>query len=73
MLLLRDVNFTIEHQFREGNNAADFLALRGEEGHNNRFVDFDYLPRKLKGILRLDKAGLPRVQLNGFVKFNRLV
>ncbi|KAJ0103257.1 hypothetical protein Patl1_03683 [Pistacia atlantica] len=43
-----------------GNSAADFLARWGEEGNNNTFLDFNSLPRNLKRILRLDKAGLPQ-------------
>ncbi|KAJ0018521.1 hypothetical protein Pint_09996 [Pistacia integerrima] len=62
LILLRDVHFTITHQLREGNSAADFLTRRGEEGNNNTFLDFNSLPRKLKGILWLDKAGLPQLR-----------
>ncbi|KAJ0095450.1 hypothetical protein Patl1_15067 [Pistacia atlantica] len=54
--------FTINHQLREGNSAVDFLARQGEEGNNNTFLDFNSLPRKLKGILWLDKAGLPQIR-----------
>ncbi|KAJ0029811.1 hypothetical protein Pint_13441 [Pistacia integerrima] len=60
LILLIDVHFTINHQLREGNSATDFPARRGEEDNNNTSLDFNSLPRKLKGILRLDKAGLPQ-------------
>ncbi|KAJ0088691.1 hypothetical protein Patl1_32423 [Pistacia atlantica] len=59
---LRVVHFTITHQFREGNTAADFLARRGEEGNSITFLEFMSLPRELKGMLRMDKAGLPQLR-----------
>ncbi|KAJ0094336.1 hypothetical protein Patl1_15029 [Pistacia atlantica] len=60
--LLREVHFIISHQFLEGNTAADFLARRGEEGNSITFLEFMSLPRELKGIIRMDKAGLPQLR-----------
>lgn len=59
MFAFNGLHFTIVHQFREGNSSADFLARMGVEGLNRRFTTIDSLPLKLKGMIRLDKIGLP--------------
>ncbi|KAJ0086550.1 hypothetical protein Patl1_07518 [Pistacia atlantica] len=60
--LLREVHFIISHQFREGNTAVTSSLGRGEEGNSITFLEFMSLPRELKGILRMDKAGLPQLR-----------
>ncbi|KAK3199205.1 hypothetical protein Dsin_022620 [Dipteronia sinensis] len=43
----------------EGNSAADFLAREGEMGKNNIYEEQHLLPHFLKGVLRIDRLGLP--------------
>lgn len=49
------------HQFREGNQAADFLIWKGEVGQNLTYEGHQNLPWILKGIIRHDKLGFPRI------------
>lgn len=53
--------FSISHHFREENMVADFLAWRGEEGYNRRYDAYELLYKELKGIMRLEKLGLPYI------------
>ncbi|KAG2696624.1 hypothetical protein I3760_07G066400 [Carya illinoinensis] len=56
--LLQGVRLVV-HQFREGNQVADYLARKGEEGLMWRYCPSDRLPRELRGILKLDVLGFP--------------
>ncbi|KAG6666728.1 hypothetical protein CIPAW_01G053100 [Carya illinoinensis] len=62
LLELDGVHFQVVHQFREGNQAVDYLARRGEEGLNWDFVSGDDIPRLLRGIIRLDALGIPSIR-----------
>ena len=46
------------HQYREENNAADFLAREREKGKNKTYDGHYCLPRLLKGITRVDMLSL---------------
>ena len=59
---LEGVTFMVLHQYKEGNSAADFLAREGEMGKNIIYDDQHLLPRFLKGVLRIDRLGLPSFQ-----------
>lgn len=56
---LQGMNFTIIHQYREGNQAVDFLARQGENGITQCYLTSEHIPIKLRGFIRLDKLGLP--------------
>ncbi|EOY34748.1 Uncharacterized protein TCM_042328 [Theobroma cacao] len=58
--LLSHFSFRFSHIFREGNQAADFLANRGHE-HQNLQV-FTVAQGKLRGMLRLDQTSFPYVR-----------
>ncbi|KAK0573059.1 hypothetical protein LWI29_002443 [Acer saccharum] len=55
---MQGTNVRIVHQFRERNQAADFLAKLGERGSNVIYEEFQELPRLLYGIVRIDRSGL---------------
>ncbi|KAI0524423.1 hypothetical protein KFK09_003792 [Dendrobium nobile] len=59
---LSTINFKISHIFREGNGCADVLAKLG-----CTFLDYyefheDDIPSVVKGLTRLDRAGLPYIR-----------
>ncbi|XP_042958229.1 uncharacterized protein LOC122293848 [Carya illinoinensis] len=56
---LRGMTYMVEHQFREANFAADFLAREGERGRTKVYDSIQRGPRLLKGIVRTDSLGLP--------------
>ncbi|KAL5993736.1 hypothetical protein ACLOJK_040994 [Asimina triloba] len=45
----------VTHQFREGNQAAEFLAKQGKLGSNEVYEDIQQVLRFLKGVIRIDK------------------
>lgn len=47
------------HQFHEANQIADFLTKQYELDSNATYDNYDQLPKMLKGIMRIDKLGLP--------------
>ncbi|PKU83073.1 Putative ribonuclease H protein [Dendrobium catenatum] len=59
--LLDGLNFSLNHIFREGNACADFLATKG--GQINSVEEFSNitLPQQLRGLVRLDKLGIPYI------------
>ncbi|KAL0906850.1 hypothetical protein M5K25_025378 [Dendrobium thyrsiflorum] len=57
--ILSQLNFRISHIFREANGAADFLANMGCQIENDMVFSGVNLPHRLKGIVRMDKIGLP--------------
>lgn len=59
---LEGLTFVVLHQFHEGNQAAYFLARQGENGHNFCYEGSQDLPWLLKGIIWLDKLGLPHLR-----------
>ncbi|EOY17514.1 Uncharacterized protein TCM_042330 [Theobroma cacao] len=58
--LLSHFSFRLSHIFREGNQAADFLANRGHEHQSLQVVTV--AQGKLRGMLRLDQTSLPYVR-----------
>ncbi|XP_042956358.1 uncharacterized protein LOC122292186 [Carya illinoinensis] len=56
---LRGMDFCIRHIFREGNAAADFIAKRGAGGLNRNWIEDRDMPDQLRGLLRMDRLGLP--------------
>ena len=56
------MNVRFVHQYREGNQAVDFLAKLGERGSNVIYEEFHELPRLLQGIVRIDRSGLPAIR-----------
>ncbi|XP_020680467.2 uncharacterized protein LOC110098095 [Dendrobium catenatum] len=56
------LNFTISHIYREGNACADWLANFGAESEN--FLEYSVydIPVPLKGMIILDKTGLPYIR-----------
>ncbi|KAL5994995.1 hypothetical protein ACLOJK_025053 [Asimina triloba] len=57
------MDIRVIHQFREGNQAADFLAKQGELGSNVVYEDLQLLSRFLRGLIRIDKAELPSIPI----------
>lgn len=47
------------HIFKEGNWIADFLARNGEDGKTHTYMQFNEMPKEVRGMLCLDKLGLP--------------
>lgn len=43
---------------------ADFLANLGNKMGKHIIVENDNIPRRLKGIIRMDRCGLPSVRWN---------
>ena len=60
--LLADIEYKIMHIFRESNMAADSLANWGVVQAKGGIVSDRDLPKKVKGIVRLDRIGLPNVR-----------
>lgn len=63
MTELKGVNFMVSYQYREGNNAVDFLAKEGKMGKNVCYENQHLVPSLLKGILQIDRLGLPNIRL----------
>lgn len=55
---LQGVNVKTIHQFREGNQVANFLAHLRENDLMKRFVLGEAIPAKMRGIIHLDKLGV---------------
>lgn len=64
---LAGMQVTIRHISRECNVAADFLARMGARGTYNVWHQYKELPLKLKGILKIDKVGLPSIRFTAFL------
>ncbi|XP_035541522.1 uncharacterized protein LOC118344586 [Juglans regia] len=62
--LLGCLEYRLTHVFREGNAVADYLAKRGAEGLNCDWSFNDALPSQLRGLLRLDKIGIPYLRIS---------
>ncbi|KAI0529110.1 hypothetical protein KFK09_001657 [Dendrobium nobile] len=61
--LLAGLNFTLIHIFREGNACADFLAKKGSLINDLEEFSNSNLPQQLRGLVRLDKLGLPYIRV----------
>ncbi|XP_042964742.1 uncharacterized protein LOC122298965 [Carya illinoinensis] len=62
--LLGSMEFRMQHVFREGNVVVDFLAKRGAGGLNRDWSVNDSLPDQLRGLLRMDRIGLPYLRIS---------
>lgn len=62
--LLKYLQFTIRHKFRQGNAPADFMARMGSSGCLTSWYSFTELPQSLKGLLRIDKLDFPYLRLS---------
>ena len=58
------MEFRMQHVFREGNVVADFLAKKGAGGLNMDWSVNDSLPDQLRGLLRMDRIGLPYLRIS---------
>ncbi|CAI9756944.1 unnamed protein product [Fraxinus pennsylvanica] len=56
--LLSGISFTISHQYREDNRAADLLA----NGLMMRYMHLDQIPKLLRGIIHMNKLGFPNIR-----------
>ncbi|KAL0904830.1 hypothetical protein M5K25_026985 [Dendrobium thyrsiflorum] len=61
--LLISVNYTLSHIYREGNACADFFAKMGSQMVGFHLFSEANLPFIAKGIITLDKAGLPYIRI----------
>ncbi|KAG2666238.1 hypothetical protein I3760_15G047900 [Carya illinoinensis] len=58
------LDYRLTHVFREGNAVADFLAKQGAGGLTRDWFDEkEDLPSQLRGLLRMDRIGLPYLRL----------
>lgn len=56
-------DFRLSHIFREGNQPADIVAKWSIDNHiNSKFTDIRWLPIEVRGAIKLDKQGLPRIR-----------
>lgn len=62
---MQGMDICVLHQFREGNQAIDFLAKQGELGSNVFYDDLQQVSRFLKGVIWIDKVGLPSIRIEG--------
>lgn len=60
--LLGFFNYSVQHIFREGNQAADFLANVGCKSEKYFLFDNVNIPKMLRGIVRIDSSGLPSLR-----------
>ncbi|PKU80845.1 hypothetical protein MA16_Dca009256 [Dendrobium catenatum] len=61
-MLLFNLNYTINHIYREGNACADWLAKMGCIVPTLQEFDENNIPLMLRGLTRLDKIGLPYIR-----------
>lgn len=62
MSSLDEIQFTCNHIYRECNPAADSLAKLDAQGSTLSVYSVSDLPREMRGIIRLDKSGLPYIK-----------
>lgn len=60
------MNILFNHQFREGNQVADFLARMGESGQNVLYENFQDLPQHIKAYFGLTNWVCLILEGNGF-------
>ena len=61
--ILRQIDYSISHVYRENNRAADFLANWGFKVRKFVVLQHMNIPRKLVGIVRIDRSGLKSVRV----------
>jgi hypothetical protein len=62
VLLLSGLNTRFNHVLREGNQVADWLSKCGSAGITHDYTSHN-ISKDLKGILRIDKCGLPCLRI----------
>ncbi|PKU77129.1 Putative ribonuclease H protein [Dendrobium catenatum] len=60
--MLSHLDYKISHIWREGNSAADFLAKNGAKLHQYTLFYNNDIPFILRGLINLDKSGLPYIR-----------
>lgn len=60
--LLGAMDYTIGHVYRECNAAADWLVNFGVKIQSRIHFDSDVIPARLRGIVRIDRSGLPCIR-----------
>lgn len=63
------MSIRFNHQFCEGNQAANYLAKMGESGKIELYHNFHELANQIKGIFRTEKLGLPILEGSFFFCF----
>ncbi|KAG2717585.1 hypothetical protein I3760_03G182300 [Carya illinoinensis] len=58
-LMVRELNVHFRHIYREANMVADFLAKQGARGLTLDFTDASKIHGQFRGLVRLDKIGMP--------------
>ncbi|PKU63199.1 Putative ribonuclease H protein [Dendrobium catenatum] len=61
--MLSHLDYKISHIWREGNSATDFLAKTGSKLDHLTLFHNNNIPFLLKGIINLDKTGLPYIRV----------
>ncbi|XP_042954520.1 uncharacterized protein LOC122290907 [Carya illinoinensis] len=61
--MLATLEFKVKHTYREGNAGADFLARMASDQKNGTWNSYHEVPHLLKGILKVDKLGIPAIRL----------
>ncbi|PKU61042.1 Putative ribonuclease H protein [Dendrobium catenatum] len=61
--MLSHMDYKISHIWREGNTAADFLAKIGSNLNHFTLFHQNNIPFLLRGIINLDKCGLPYIRV----------
>lgn len=70
------MDWAISHTYGENNASADYLANSGCREKKRMFTGWNSIPRSLKGIIRIDKEGLPNMQCKRIIDiliFNKIV
>lgn len=63
--MLVELNYTVSHTYREGNSAADWLARWGTREGDAEWSQLSDVPLPLRGLIRVDKWGLPSIRSKG--------
>lgn len=59
---MQSINFRLTHTYRENNMVANFLVNLGCDLRSYVVFNKGNIPRKLKGIVRIDGCGLPSIR-----------
>lgn len=61
--LLKQLDYQLDHIFREGNKVADCLANYGcDSAKSQQFLSYSSLPREARGLCFLDKLSVPAIR-----------
>ncbi|XP_042952286.1 uncharacterized protein LOC122289378 [Carya illinoinensis] len=58
------LEYSMSHVFREGNAVADYFAKEGSRGSSMEWFEDRSLPNQLRGLLRMDRAGIPYLRIS---------